>query len=205
MMKFVRWKILVITCIVCLLPIILGIAMWDNLPDTMAIHFNINNEADNFAPKPIVLLGFPFMMVLFQIICCVINDINANKRGQNVKFEMISKWIVPVMSVVLQITTIGYSLGWNLDIRRIATSLVGVIFIVIGIYLPKLDYVKNMKVSVQKAKKINKFTGVSMVVMGVLSLVTIFLPPIFAVAWVILVILCSILCMVYAKIVGSKK
>ncbi|MBR5518429.1 MAG: DUF1648 domain-containing protein [Clostridia bacterium] len=204
-MKFLKWKILVITCIVCLLPIILGIAMWDNLPDSMAIHFNINNVADNFAPKPIVLLGFPFMMVLFQIICCVINDINANKRGQNVKFEMISKWIVPVMSVVLQITTIGYSLGWNLDIRRIATSLVGVIFIVIGIYLPKLDYVKNMKVSAQKAKKINKFIGISMVIMGVLSLVSILLPPIFAIVWLFLVIICSILCMVYAKIVGSKK
>ena len=197
MMKFVRWKILVITCIVCLLPIILGIAMWDKLPDTMAIHFNVNNVADNFAPKPIVLLGFPFMMVLFQIICCVASDINAKKHRKNIAFETVLKWIVPVMSVVLQITTIGYSLGWNLDIRRIATSLVGVIFIVIGIYLPKLDYVKNMKLSAQKAKKINKFVGVSMVI--------ILLPPIFAIVWLFLVIICSILCMVYAKIVGSKK
>ena len=32
-----------------------------------------------------------------------------------------------------------------MDIRRIATSLVGIIFIVLGIYLPKLDYVKNYK------------------------------------------------------------
>ena len=204
-MKFLKWKILVITCIVCLLPIILGISMWDNLPDTMAIHFNINNEADNFAPKPIVLLGFPFMMVLFQIICCVASDINAKKHGKNIAFETVLKWIVPVMSVVLQITTIGYSLGWNLDIRRIATSLVGIIFIVLGIYLPKLDYVKNMELSAQKAKKINKFIGISMVIMGVLSLVSILLPPIFAIVWLFLVIICSILCMVYAKIVGSKK
>ena len=50
-MKFIKWKILVITSVVCLLPIIMGIAVWDKLPDTMAIHFNINNVADNFAPN----------------------------------------------------------------------------------------------------------------------------------------------------------
>lgn len=203
-MKFIKWKILVITSFVCLLPIIMGIAVWDKLPDVMAIHFNVNNVADNFAPKPIVLLGLPVMMMLLQVLCCVVNDVTVYKRGQSVKFEMVSKWIVPIMTVVLQITTIGYSLGWNLDIRRIATLLVGIMFIALGICIPKLDYVKNMKVDTKKARKINKFTGISMVIMGVLSLVSVLLPPIFAVGWVILVILNSIVCIVYAAVVAKK-
>ena len=203
-MKFIKWKILVITSFVCLLPIIMGIAVWDKLPDVMAIHFNVNNVADNFAPKPLVLLGLPVMMMLLQVLCCVVNDVTVYKRGQSVKFEMVSKWIVPIMTVVLQITTIGYSLGWNLDIRRIATLLVGIMFIALGICIPKLDYVKNMKVDTKKARKINKFTGISMVIMGVLSLVSVLLPPIFAVGWVILVILNSIVCIVYAAVVAKK-
>ena len=188
-MKFIKWKILVITSVVCLLPIIMGIAVWDKLPDVMAIHFNVNNVADNFASKPLVLLGLPAIMVLLQIFCCVVNDVNVRKYGQSVRFEMVSKWIIPVMTVVVQITTIGYSLGWNLDIRRIVTLLVGIIFIALGICIPKLDYVKNMKLSAQKAKKINKFIGISMVIMGVLSLVSILLPPIFAIVWLFLVIM----------------
>lgn len=203
-MKFIKWKILVITSVVCLLPIIMGIAVWDKLPDVMAIHFNVNNVADNFAPKPLVLLGLPAIMVLLQIFCCVVNDVNSHKRGQSVKFEMISKWIVPIMTVVLQITTIGYSLGWNLDIRRIAMLLIGIIFIAIGVCIPKLDYVKNMRLDAKKAKKINKFTGISMVIMGFLSLVSVILPPIFAIAWVILVILYSVVCIVYAIVVARK-
>ena len=203
-MKFIKWKILVITSVVCLLPIIMGIAVWDKLPDTMAIHFNVNNVADNFAPKPFVLLGLPAIMVLLQIFCCVVNDVNSHKRGQSVKFEMVSKWIIPVMTVVVQITTIGYSLGWNLDIRRIVTLLVGIIFIALGICIPKLDYVKNMELDTQRARKINKFTGISMVIMGVLSLVSMFLPPIFAVVWVILIILYSVVCIVYAMVVARK-
>ena len=40
-MKFFKWKIFIITSIVCLLPILLGISLWSKLPDTMAIHFDI--------------------------------------------------------------------------------------------------------------------------------------------------------------------
>lgn len=65
-MKFIKWKSFIVTSFVCLLPILLGIALWENLPDTMAIHFNINNEPDNFASKGFVVFGLPFLMVILQ-------------------------------------------------------------------------------------------------------------------------------------------
>ncbi|MBO5727943.1 MAG: DUF1648 domain-containing protein, partial [Oscillospiraceae bacterium] len=40
-MKQIKWKSMVITCGICLLSILLGVALWERLPDTMAIHFNI--------------------------------------------------------------------------------------------------------------------------------------------------------------------
>ena len=86
MMKFIKWKSLILTCIVCLLPILPGIALWDKLPDTMAIHFNINNEPDNFASKAFVVFGLPLLMVLLQLFCCFVNDINAHKHGESKKF-----------------------------------------------------------------------------------------------------------------------
>ena len=117
-MKFIKWKSLIITCIVCLLPILLGIALWDNLPDTMAIHFNINNEPDNFSSKGFVVFGLPLLMVLLQMFCCFINDINSHKHGERIKFERATKWIIPVMTVILQVITLGYGLGFNIDIRK---------------------------------------------------------------------------------------
>ena len=51
MMKFIKWKSLVITCIVCLFPMFLGIALWNDLPDSIAIHFNFYNEPDNFVSQ----------------------------------------------------------------------------------------------------------------------------------------------------------
>ena len=148
-MKFVKWKILIVTCVVCLLPILLGVALWNELPESIAIHFDINNNPDNFAPKAFAVFGMPMLMVVLQVICCIINDVNAYKHGERKKFTAVTKSIVPCMSVVLQTVTLGYALGWNIDIRKFVCVIVGVILVVIGNYLPKLDYVKNADVDNQ--------------------------------------------------------
>ncbi len=201
-MKFIKWKILIITCIVCLLPIFLGIALWDNLPDTMAIHFNINNEPDNFASKGFVVFGLPILMILLQIFSCFVNDINAHKHGERKKFERATKWIIPIMTVILQIITLGYGLGWNIDIRKCVTLIVGGIFLVIGNYLPKFDYIKNYDIDTEKARKINRFIGFETVVMGALGIISIFLPPISTVIWLLLLIPYAVISAIYGIKVG---
>lgn len=203
-MKFIKWKFLIVTCVVCLLPILLGLALWENLPDTMAIHFDINNNPDNFAPKSFVVFGLPFLMAALQIVCCVINDINEKKFGQRRKFEMATKWIVPAMTVILQIVTLGYGLGWNIDIRKIVAILVGAIFLLIGNYLPKFDYIKNYDVDTEKARKINRFIGYETVIMGVLFIVSIFLPPAFTVGCIVLLIPYAVIGAIYGIKITRK-
>jgi len=204
-MKFIRWKIFLITALVCLSPILLGLALWDQLPDTLAIHFNINNEPDNFASKGFVVFGLPALMVLLQAICCFINDINSHKHGRRVKFERANKWIIPVMSVLLQTVTLGYGLGWNIDIRKFVALLVGGILLVVGNYLPKFDYVKNHDVDTDKARKINRFVGYGSVIMGLLSMASAFLPPVTTLVWLILLIPYAIICVIYSvRVIRSK-
>ncbi len=204
-MKFIKWKSLIITSLVCLSPILLGIALWKELPDRMAIHFNIYNKPDNFASKSFVVFAIPCFMVLLQAFCCFVNDINAYKHGERKKFERVTKWIIPVITVILQIVTLGYSLGWNLDIRRVAGILVGVILIVIGNYLPKFDYIKNYDIDTEKARKINRFIGIETVIMGVLLLVSLLMPPITTVIALVLMIPYAILGVIYGIVVGRSK
>ncbi len=204
MMKFIKLKSLFITCFVCLLPILLGLALWNDLPDTMAIHFDLYNNPDNFASKEFVVYGMPFFMVLLQIFCCFVNDINSYKHGERKKLEIATKWIIPVLTFILQIITLGYGLGWNIDIRKIVILLVSGIFFVIGNYLPKLDYVKNYNIDTEKARKINRFLGFEMVIMGVLALVTIFLPPFTTFVWLILLIPYTVVGILYGIKVGRN-
>lgn len=203
-MKFIKWKSLFITCFVCLLSIIPGLILWSKLPDTMAIHFDINNTPDNFASKGFAIFGLPLLMVLLQIICCMINDINAHKHGERKKFETATKWIIPIMTIVLQLITIAYALNTNVDIRKCVALIVGIIFVVIGNYLPKFDYVKNYDVDTEKARKINRFIGNMSVIMGILSVISIFLPPVTTFIWLGLLIVYVIISVIYSIKVCRK-
>lgn len=203
-MKFFKWRIFLITAFVCLLPILLGISLWNRLPDVMAVHFNIYGEADNFASKGFVVFGLPLLMAVLQGFCCFINDINSHKHGERKKFETVTKWIIPCMTVVLQIVTLGYGLGWNLDVRRVTALIVGIVLIVIGNYLPKFDYIKNYDNETEKAKKINRFIGYETVIMGALFLVSILLPPVCSLVCIILLIPYAVTGAVYGIVVGRK-
>lgn len=177
-MKFIKWKNFIITGIVCLLPILFGVFFWDKLPDMIAIHFDISNNPDNYGSKGFVVFGLPLLMLILQFVCCVINDINAKKYGERKKFENVVKWIIPILSIVLQLATLGIALGKNINIRIVTALLVGIMFLVIGNYLPKFDYIKNYNLDTEKARKINRFIGFETVIMGILFIGSIFLPPV---------------------------
>ena len=203
-MKFMKWKIWGLTSFICLLPILLGLAVWDKLPDVMAIHFDMYNNPDNFAPKWFVVFGLPVLMVLLQTICCVINDVNTKKFGERKKFTRVTKWIIPVLSMVLQVATLAYGLSVPVDIRCVVMLLVGVMFIVLGNYMPKFDRVKNFNMNAEKARKVNRLIGRMMVGMGILAILTVFLEPMVSVLWLFLLIPLIIISVIYGVKVAKE-
>ena len=44
-------RTMILTSIVTLLPMLIGAALWKRLPDVMATHFDLNNEANGFSSK----------------------------------------------------------------------------------------------------------------------------------------------------------
>lgn len=203
-MKFFNWKSFLVTSAVCLLPILLGVLIWDKLPNEIAIHFNFYGVPDNFASKGFAVFGMPALMVLMQAFCCVINDIQAKKHGLRAKFERVMKWIIPCMTVLIQIMIFGYSLGWDLDIRKAAMCIVGTVFVVMGNYMPKFDYIKNYDIAAEKARKINRFVGYGMVILGILFYISIFLLPIASVICLFLLIPHIIVSIVYGVKVAKR-
>lgn len=203
-MKFTKRKIYVLTGILCLSPILLGLALWEHLPETMAIHFDIYGEADNFASKAFVVFGLPMLMTALQFFCLVAGEWNMKKQGEQKKFEKVMQWVIPIITVILQIVTLGYGLGWQLDIRRIVVFLVGILFLVAGNYMPKLDYVKNKKMSKDQARKVNRFMGYVTVILGVMFLVSLFFSPVVSAACLIFMAPYMIVCAIYGMRIARK-
>lgn len=139
-MKKINWKTLVVTCIICLLPALLGAFFYDRLPQQIAGHFNINNEPDMFFSKNLALFGIPVFMMVLQAVMCIINDLCSHYKSGRPRIEIIFKWLIPIMSLILYPIMLSYTLGAQTDIRRIVCFTVGLLIAVTGNYLPKISY-----------------------------------------------------------------
>ena len=195
-MNVIKWKSMIFTALVCLLPIVLGVVLWERLPETMAIHYDINNNADGFASKGYVVFGLPFMMTVMQVVLCIANDMSLKNRDKNINY--VTKWIIPVMTIVLYVVTMLVGLGYNVDIRRVCAVIIGVVMLATGACMGKLDYVKNRDYDKETAKKINKLSGILMMVAGVLFFGSILFPPMATVICLGLLMVCGVIISVYS-------
>ena len=88
----------------------------------------------------------------------------------------------------MQLSTFAFALGYNVDIRIVAIAILGVMFLVLGCCIPKLDYVKNYKIEPEKARKINRFMGYASAAMGILFLISLFFLPIVSLVCIFMLI-----------------
>ena len=64
-------KLLLLTSMVILFPMLWGLMIWSQLPNQIPIHFNFAGQPNNFQSKPLVVFGLPIfdlMVHLFMII-----------------------------------------------------------------------------------------------------------------------------------------
>ena len=211
-MKKINIKNLVITSIVCLIPIICGLIFYNELPESIAIHWGINNNPDGYFSKPEFVFGMPVMMVVLQIFCSIISDLSDKNPEANKKAVTIYKWIIPILTVILYIVTIMIALGNNLDVRRIVMIIIGILFIVVGNYLPKVkgDYYMNSKVFWLKnrdEKLVNKaarVTGYMLIIGGLLCLLSTAFKPIISIIVIVAIILFSLFIYLYVYLESRR-
>ena len=62
-------KLTVITTLITLLPIVLGIALYDRLPEVVATHWNIHNRPDGWSSRAMAVFGIPCIMAALNLVC----------------------------------------------------------------------------------------------------------------------------------------
>lgn len=129
-------SILVIALIV--IAVIVGVILWNQLPEQMASHWNINDQADDYMPKfwgvflmPIISLG---MLVLFLVIPNI-DPLKANIAEFRTVFNL---FILLIVTFMLYIH--GLTLAWNMGNQSFKMSaamlpFLGILFIFIGYML----------------------------------------------------------------------
>lgn len=212
-MKKINMKSLIITSIVCLLPIICGLIFYNALPENIAIHWGIDNNPDGYFSKPAFVFEMPIIMVALQVFCCIVSDLSDKNPEANKKAVTVYKWIIPVITVVMYAVTIAIALGNDLDIRKIVMIILGILFIISGNYMPKVrsDYYMNSKVFWVKNRdeklvnKAMKITAYGLIGFGILFILSILFDVAVSIAVVIAMILFSVYIYLYVYIKSRKE
>ena len=193
----------------CIAPIILGIILYNDLPQQMAIHFSFDNTPNNYADKNFAVFGFPVIMLLIQLLMCVVVDLTQEK--QNNKLSIVTKWIIPIISIGCYTAMMLFGIGKEIEMRVWVTLLIGIVFIILGNYLPKAEQNYAIGVRLRSTlnnkevwKKINRIEGYAMVIIGFLLIITSFLTPITSVIVLVLFILQTIAMFIYSGYLGKK-
>jgi len=130
-------RTLIITTLICLLPIVIGLVLYDKLPNQIAIHWNAVGTPDNFAPKVIAVWGLPILMAGIHLFVLFMMQKDPKKANVSTVLKQLGIWIIPILSLILTPVTLFKALGYNIPIEILVPVMVGVIITVCGNYLPK--------------------------------------------------------------------
>ena len=203
-MKQYRYR-LFLTCFVILIPMFIGLLVWNQLPDMIPTHFNFNGVVDGYSSKFFGIVGLPLFLLFIHILCMfgILND--PKKNNINNKMLTLVFWSVPLISLFVNGAIICFSLGLNIDIRSISYLLVGVSFVLIGNYMSKnrVNYTVGIKIpwtlnSDNNWYHTHRLASKLWVIGGLLILMNIFLQY----SWLmfVVIIVCGIVPLIYSFI-----
>ncbi|CVI72161.1 Immunity protein SdpI [Clostridiales bacterium CHKCI001] len=136
-----NWKefrtTIILTSLITMIPVLIGVILWSQLPDTIATHFGTDNVPNGWSSKPFTVFGLPGILLLVQWVCAfaILND--PKKKNISNKILGLILWIVPVVSLIICAQIYAIALGYQVDIGLFTNLIIGILFVAIGNYLPK--------------------------------------------------------------------
>lgn len=129
-------KTLIYSVVICLLPILIGVYYYSVLPSEIAIHFGVDGKPNSFMSKDIEIIVLPLFCAILQVVI----SLSADAKNTPKKGAVLIKSIIPIVSVIGQCALLTYAMNSSFEIREYTVFTIGIIFMVLGNYLPKKEF-----------------------------------------------------------------
>ena len=169
-----KYKKLLLPSVIFLFLILMVLSVYSKLPEKMPIHWGLDGEPNGYATRLAGILILPLIMVGVNVIVQFSLE-SASKT--NLKLEKLMLWLLPILSVTFQSLTLSQALGYHLDIALITMVTVGIIFILLGNYIPKTSQnrVAGFRFPMTLSnpdnwQKTNRLGGMMLVISGIIMI-----------------------------------
>ena len=134
-------RFIIVTGVICILPVIAGIFLWSRLPESMATSFTWDGVPTAYHPKWFAVFVIPLMITAVHGLCAF----SVLKREDYGNFRALGYgWailICPVISIFAGVSLHAYGLGYDISLTFISVSVVVAITLIYGIRM----FLKNRK------------------------------------------------------------
>lgn len=204
---------LILTSIVILMPIVIGLFLWNKLPDKLPTHWNAEGVVDGWSSKGFTVFGLPAILFGFHWLCLLGSSADPKNKNYSEKLLQLVFWICPIISVLLGVISYGTALGMEFAVDKIMLILVGVMFIIIGNYMPKCkqNYTMGIKLpwtlnDEENWNKTHRMAGRLWVITGFLVMLCILVPTtVMVVTFIIILIVSVVIPTIYSYLLYKNK
>ena len=206
-------KTVILTSLVCLLPMILGFALWNKLPEDIPMQYGWNNQVNWTLPKFWGIITIPIVMVILNLVYSLC--FRFSKQELSPKVEAILVWIIPLIALPVNCFVFLKPIGFDVEPFTFIGAILSILFIIIGNYLPKTT--PNPVVGTRAPwinknpdvwNKTQRVSGIGLVITGLLNFVTCFFSFgkwVFVISLAIFVLFTLIFSIVVSKKICSKE
>ncbi len=177
-----RKKAILLTSLLVLIPMIIGLILWNKLPEEIPVHFNTDGKPDNWESKSFAVFFIPLFLWGIHLLTGFITLADPKKQNISDKVFMLILYICPAAGIFGTIVMYTGALNLPVSINMIGNLFVGIVFIVVGNYMPKTrqNYTIGIKIpwalnDTENWNKTHRFAGVIWIICGVALIINAFL------------------------------
>lgn len=128
---------LILTTVILLLPMVIGLILWNKLPEQVPMHWNVSGEVDGWGSRGMLVFGMPLFLIGIQWLCALATAFDPKNKDLKGKLAQLVLWICPFVSLLVHTLIYAKILGYDLRVEIIIPLTMGLLFMVVGNYLPK--------------------------------------------------------------------
>lgn len=137
-------KELLLTSLVCLLPLLAGTILYPRLPETMATHWGFDGTANGWSSRAATVFGLPLLILALHLVCSYAESRDTKRKNVNPVLRTVMLWFCPAVSLLGGALTLGTGLGYEMHVGTVAPVFAGLLFLILGNYLPKIRRNRTM-------------------------------------------------------------
>jgi len=176
-------KRMIITSIICLLPVCLSFVVYNDLPEKLVMQWNMERNPNWYAPKIVGAFGLPIFLIVLKIIINLRTYNSPKKENISKVMQIFRIWFTPVLSIVIVPLFLLMNLGSEFPIKMTIFILIGIVLVFSGNYLPKnrqnfIEGIRNAWTlnNPENWNKTQRLASILWIIGGILFIILAFLP-----------------------------